>query len=142
MSERSVRVDELLREEISRILTRDVDDPRIGFLTVTRVEVTPDLRNGTVWASVIGQPAERRRALRALQGAMPFVRGRLGSLRLRRIPELRVRADETATRGTRVLELLRDLETGTEPSPTPPPETLPTPASIHGRSQPSRRSRR
>ncbi|TAM63565.1 MAG: 30S ribosome-binding factor RbfA, partial [Chloroflexota bacterium] len=94
MSERTVRVEELLREEISRILARDVDDPRIGFLTITRVEVTPDLRHGTLWASVIGQPAERRTALRALQGAMPFVRGRLGVLRLKRIPELLVREDD------------------------------------------------
>ncbi|MGH2466604.1 MAG: 30S ribosome-binding factor RbfA [Candidatus Limnocylindrales bacterium] len=143
MSERSVRVEELLREEISRILARDVDDPRIGFLTITRIEVTPDLRHGTLWASIIGQPAERRTTLRALQGAMPFVRGRLGVLRLKRIPELVVRADDSAERGTRVLELLHDLETGTEPPDRPAAETLPTPLALRGRPEPPvRRLRR
>ena len=131
MSERTARLDELLRQEVSRVLLRDVDDPRIGFLTVTRVEVSPDLRHATLWASVIGQPAERRAALRALRGAMPFVRGRLGSLRLKRIPEFLVREDDSAVRGTRVLELLADLEAGSPPagSPagSPAGETLPTP---------------
>lgn len=138
-SERSLRLDELLRQEISAILTRDVDDPRIGFLTVTRVEVTPDLRHATLWASVIGQPSERRQALRALEGAMPFVRGRLGRLRLRRIPQFTVRADESAVEGTRVLELLHDLEVGAVPAAPPPAETLPTPLALHGRPEPPRR---
>lgn len=142
MSERTARLDELLREEISRVLARDVDDPRIGFVTITRVDVTADLRHATLWVSVIGQPAERRIALRALQGAMPFVRGRLGSLRLKRIPEFQVRADDSAERGTRVLELLHDLEQGAEPERPPASETLPTPLALRGRPEPSPRRAR
>ena len=127
MTERTARLDELLREEISRVLARDVHDPRIGFVTVTHVDVAPDLGHATVWISFIGQPHERKEALRALQRAMPYVRRQLGILRLRRIPELHVKPDETADRGTRVLTILRDLEEGEEPPPPEPTETLPTP---------------
>ncbi len=126
MSERTARLDELLREEISEVLRRDVDDPRVGFVTVTDVEVAPDLRHANVWVSVIGTPAERRQTLRALARAMHFVRGRLGHLRLKRIPELHVREDRTSERGTRVLRILDDLERGGA-GDVEPSEKLPTP---------------
>jgi ribosome-binding factor A len=127
MSQRIQRVDELLREEISRIVAREIEDPRVGFVTITRVEASADLRHATVWASVIGSPEERRATSRALGRAMPFVRHRLGELRLRRIPELHLRLDDSVERGTRVLSILHDLETGHEPGPAPGSETLPTP---------------
>jgi ribosome-binding factor A len=126
---RTDRIDELLREEIGGILARDVRDPRIGFVTITDVETAPDLSIARVWVSVIGQPAEREQTIRALQRAMPFVRHELGSkIRLRRIPELQIRADDTSQRGTRVLELLAELEAGGNPvHAAPPAESLPTP---------------
>src|SRR5687767_13098286 len=127
MSQRTQRLDELLREEISAIVARDVHDPRVGFVTVTSVDVTPDLRHATVWVSVIGQPDERTETVRALGRAMPFVRRELRVLRLKRIPELHLRLDDTAERGTRVLSILQALEEG-EPVEAPAPaETLPTP---------------
>jgi ribosome-binding factor A len=130
MSQRTERVDELLRQEISEILRRDVDDPRIGFATITDVETSPDLRSARVWVSVIGQPAEREETLAALRRAMPFVRRSLGRLRLRRIPELHVRMDDSAERGTRVLRLLEELESGAVPDGLPEvAESLPTPDS-------------
>jgi ribosome-binding factor A len=129
MSQRTQRVDELLRQEIGVIVTREVADPRIGFATITRVETTPDLRHARVWVSVIGQPAERDATIAALGRAMPFVRHELGrTLRIKRIPELHVRLDDTAERGTRVLHLLSELEAGGAPeSDLPLGETLPTP---------------
>jgi ribosome-binding factor A len=127
MSERTARVDELLREEISRIVAREIGDPRVGFVTITKVEVTPDLGHAVVWASVIGQPDERTATIRALGRAMPFIRHRLGVLRLRRIPELHVRLDDTAERGTRLLTIMQELEAGHEPEVGPGTETLPTP---------------
>ncbi len=127
MSERTARLDELLREEISEVLRREVDDPRIGFVTVTDVEVAADLRHANVWVSVIGVPEERQQTLRALSRAMPFVRQRLGRLRLKRIPALHVREDQTAVRGTRVLRILDELERGGEGELGAPTETLPTP---------------
>ncbi len=127
MSQRTARVDELLREEISAIVSREVADPRIGFVTITEVEVTPDLSHATVWVSVIGPEEDRRTSLRALGRAMPFVRGRLGKLRLRRIPELHLREDDSAQRGTRLLRIIDDLERGAAPRDVPVEETLPLP---------------
>jgi len=129
MSQRTERVDELLRQEIGSIVTRDVADPRIGFTTITSVETTRDLRHAKVWVSVIGQPAERDAAVAALRHAMPFIRHELGKrLRIKRIPDLHVHLDETAERGTRILQLLADIEAGTIPPPDQPvSESLPTP---------------
>ena len=130
MSERTARLDELLREEISSVITREVDDPRIGFLTITDVEVSPDLAHASVWVSVIGSTEERKQTLRALAHAMPFVRQRLGKLRLKRIPNLHVKEDETAARGTRILRILDELEQGHEGAVPELPETLPTPTGV------------
>jgi len=113
MTQRTDRVDELLRQEIGQLLARDVADPRIGFATITDVETTPDLRHAKVWVSVIGTEAERKAAVGALAHAMPFIRHELGGrLRIKRIPELHVRLDDTSERGTRVLRLLDELESG------------------------------
>ena len=129
VSQRTARVDELLRQEIGEILGRGIADPRIGFATVTDVETTPDLRHAKVWVSVIGQPAERDAALAALRGAMTYVRHELGGrLRLKRIPDLHVHLDDSAERGTRVLQLLSDLEAGVAPEDgARSGESLPTP---------------
>jgi ribosome-binding factor A len=129
MTQRTRRVDELLRQEIGQILAREIADPRIGFATVTDVETTPDLRHARLWVSVIGQPAEREATISALTRAMPFVRRALGGrLRIKRIPEFQVRLDDSAERGTRVLQLLHELEGGADPTAVEAPgESLPTP---------------
>ena len=129
MSQRTERVDDLLRQEIGSIIARDVADPRIGFATITSVETARDLRHAKVWVSVIGQPAERDATVAALRRAMPFVRHELGTrLRIKRIPDLHVHLDDTAERGTRVLQLLSELEAGVTPdSEAPVGESLPTP---------------
>lgn len=129
MSERTKQLDELFRQEIAEIVTREVADPRIGFATITDVETSPDLRHAQVWVSVIGQPRERDITIEALGRAMPFVRRELGHrLRLKRIPELHVHLDDTAERGTRVLRLLHEIEEGATVEPDLPiGESLPTP---------------
>jgi len=129
VSQRTERVDELLRQEIGSIVSRDVADPRVGFVTITEVETTTDLRHAKVWVSVIGQPAERDAAVEALRHAMPFIRHELGQrLRIKRIPDLHVQLDDTAERGTRILQLLADIETGSIPAAdVPVAESLPTP---------------
>src|SRR5512142_3169454 len=100
MSQRTDRVDELLRQEIGQTLEREVADPAIGFVTVTDVETSPDLQHARVWVSVIGDEARRKEALGALRRAMPYVRHSLaGKVRMRRIPELDVRLDDSAQRG-------------------------------------------
>lgn len=128
MSQRTDRVDELLRQEIGAILARDVQDPRIGFATITDVETTPDLRHARVWVSVIGSEPERAETLAALERAMGYVRHELGRrLRIRRIPDLHVRLDDSSERGTRLLRLISELGEGNVPDDLPEGETLPTP---------------
>jgi ribosome-binding factor A len=127
---RTDRIDAQLREEIGEILARHVADPRIGFVTVTSVQTAPDLSHARVWVSVLGTPEERAATLKALRGAMRFVRHELGRrLALRRIPVLHVRLDDAAERGTRMMRLIDELETGADapgegvldPLPTPGP---------------------
>jgi len=133
MSQRTDRVDELLRQEIGRILAKDVQDPHIGFATVTDVETTPDLRHARVWVSVIGGAPERAETLAALERAMGFVRHELGvRLRIKRIPALHVSLDDSAARGTRVLRIIEELGRGHDSAgealaDAPRAETLPTP---------------
>ena len=128
MTPRTDRIDELFRQEIGKILAREVADPRIGFATVTGVATTADLRHARVWVSVIGQKDQREETVRVLEHAMPFVRHELGArLRLKRIPEFHVRLDDSAERGTRVLHLLSELESGDLAEGPPEGESLPTP---------------
>jgi ribosome-binding factor A len=129
MTARTDRIDELFRQEIGAILTKEVDDPRIGFATITGVETQPDLRHAKVRVSVIGPTEQRHAAIVAMGRAMPFVRHELGKrLRMKRIPEFHLELDETLERGTRVLHLLDELEAGHLPSDEAPnDETLPTP---------------
>jgi len=135
MSQRTERIDELLRQEIGEIVSREIADPRVGFATITEVETTPDLRHAKVWVSVIGQPAERDATIAALRRAVPFVRHELGGrLRLKRIPELHIQLDDTAERGTRILQLLTELESGAVPDEEKAgSESLPTPVPRVGR---------
>jgi ribosome-binding factor A len=129
MSQRTDRVDELLRQEIGTLLAKELADPRIGFATITDVETSPDLRHAKVWVSVIGGRTDRTETVRALQASMGFVRHELGKrLRIKRIPALHIHLDDSAERGTRVLHLLQELESGVEPGEiTPFNESLPTP---------------
>jgi ribosome-binding factor A len=129
MSQRTDRLDELLRQEIGAMLEREIADPRMGFATVTKVETDPDLRHARVWVSIIGGTAERGDTLVALDHAMVFIRRALGTrLRLKRIPDLHVRLDDSIERGTRVLQLLDSIETGRQPGDAPAGESLPTPS--------------
>ncbi len=144
MSERTARLDELLREEISAIIGREIADPRIGFVTVTRCRrgARPGPRHGL---GVRHRDARTRRAsVRALGRAMPFVRDRLGALRLKRIPELHVREDDTAARGTRLLHILDELEHGGQADDVAaePPRDLPVPVPVRGIPEPRPRRRR
>ena len=129
MSQRTDRVDELLRQEIGSIIAREIADPRVGFATITKVETDRELRHAKVWVSVIGQPKERTETIAALTHAMPFVRHQLGDrLRIKRIPMLHIELDDTAERGTRILQLIDELSAGHIPESDPVTgESLPTP---------------
>jgi ribosome-binding factor A len=129
MTQRTDRIDELLHQEIGRALQTEVTDPRIGFVTVTKVETAADLSRARVWVSIIGTEEQRKETLRALRGAMPFIRRGLNDkIRIRRIPELDVRLDDSIERGSRVLQIINELEAGRLPEDEGGlKETLPTP---------------
>jgi ribosome-binding factor A len=134
MTARTDRIDELFRQEIGSILSRDVEDRRIGFATIIAVETAPDLRHAKVRISVIGSPEERRTTIAAIGRAMPFVRHELGKrLRLKRIPEFHLELDETLERGTRILHLLDEIDAGRTPEGRPDDgESLPKPSPLTG----------
>ena len=105
------RVGEEIRHELSELLTRGaVHDPGIGFITLTRVKVSPDLQLARVFYTSMGDEAARRETANALARATPFFRRHLGGrLRLRRVPELEFRFDESIANQDRIEQILRDL---------------------------------
>ena len=106
---RSARNGDQMKEEIADILMRKIKDPRIGFATVTDVVVADDLRNATVYVSVYG--TDRKDTLTGLVSACAFIRAELGKrMRLRSIPELLFRYDDSAERGAHIMELLQEIE--------------------------------
>ena len=112
---RTQRVRQLLKEEISRLLQRDVKDARIGMVTVTDVEVTRDLRYAKIYVIVSGDDDRRSDALKGLSSAAGFLRSRLGrELRIRRVPELRFSIDRTHEHAARISELLAEVKTSEE----------------------------
>ena len=109
-SSRPARVGDQIRVEISELLAREVSDPGIGFITVTRVNVTPDLQQARVFYTSLGDEKARRESQRALSRATPFLRRQLGRrLRLRRIPELQFFFDESVERQDRIERILQDI---------------------------------
>ncbi len=116
------RIGEQLRGELGDLLAREVKDPGIGFTTLTRVRVSPDLSLARVYYTTLGSEAERRETVKALRRAGPFLRRQLGRrLRLRRLPELVFSYDEALERQECVERILLDLqiETGDDTEPTP-----------------------
>jgi ribosome-binding factor A len=110
-SQRPSRVGEQIREDLTELLARQVHDPGIGFLTITRVQVTADLQSARVYYTTLGDAQARKQTSRALGRATPFLRRQLGSrLRLRRIPELQFFYDENIERLDRVERILHDLQ--------------------------------
>jgi ribosome-binding factor A len=105
------RVADQIRQELSELLTRgDVHDPGIGFITLTRVQVSPDLQMARVFYTTLGDAKARQETARALERATPFFRRQVGSrMRLRRVPEFEFRFDESVAHQDRIEQILRDL---------------------------------
>jgi ribosome-binding factor A len=123
-SHRPDRIGEELRMEISELLVRAVHDPGIGFVTLTHVEVTPDLQHARVYYTTLGQMAARLETERALARAAPFLRRQIGRrLRLRRVPELHFTFDQNIEAQDRVERLLRELHEHEQPAPAEAPDT-------------------
>jgi ribosome-binding factor A len=109
MTRRTERVNELLRQEISQVVREELRDPRIGGLvSITRVDVSPDLRRAHAWVSVLGSADERASTMRALQSARPFVRKQLARrLSLRVTPDVEFLDDVSLEKGQELTEMMR-----------------------------------
>jgi ribosome-binding factor A len=116
-STRQRRVQELLVHEISDIVRREVKDPRVGFVTITDAEVTPDLRHARVFFSVLGETAEREETTRALNRAAGFVRSEFARrAQMRFVPEIQFEFDTSIERGARISQLLEQVRQDEERS--------------------------
>jgi ribosome-binding factor A len=104
------RVADLIRSELATLLVRDVHDPGIGFVTITRVQLSPDLQQARVRYTSLGDDKARAATAKALERATPFLRRQIGSrLRLKRVPELRFDYDESVAGQDRIERLLSDI---------------------------------
>ena len=112
-AERMRRVDEAMREVLSDVLTHEVKDPRVGFVTVTDVKTSPDLRHARVYVSVLGDAEVVEASLEGLRSANGFLQGRVGGeLRLKNTPTLQFIHDDTAERAQRLERILKSRGDG------------------------------
>jgi ribosome-binding factor A len=116
---RAERLAEIIRGEASNIIQRELKDPRIGFISITEVVVSPDLRHARIYVSVLGDGAAKQRTMEGLGRARGHIRSQLGHrLALRHVPDILFRLDESIERGTRVVSLMRAVsEEGSRGSP-------------------------
>jgi ribosome-binding factor A len=111
-SDRMRRVDEAVREVLSAAIAEGLKDPRIGFVTITAVKTSPDLRTARVYVSVLGEPASQVGSVDGLQSAAGHLQRRLGDeLAMKRTPTLRFQLDDTSERAVRLTRLI-DEQTG------------------------------
>ncbi len=107
-NQRMRRVDEAVREVLSDAITKELKDPRVGFVTVTAVDTAPDLRQANVFVSVLGDASARKKSMAGLQAASGYLQGRIShELNLKHTPTLDFAYDETIERGARIEELLK-----------------------------------
>jgi ribosome-binding factor A len=110
------RIEEQLRIELSEILEREVQDPRVRLVTVTHVKISPDLSHARVYVSALGGPEARKKILQGLRSAASYARRSLGKRlhHLRRIPELTFDYDDTLEKETRIEKLLDQIKSEPE----------------------------
>lgn len=108
MTQRQEQVGKLFKIEISDIILREMRDPRLGFVTITDVKVSPDLKYARVFLSIMGDKQQQETGLAALKHASRFVRGELGKrINMRVTPEIEFKIDESIEQGARIFELLQ-----------------------------------
>jgi ribosome-binding factor A len=105
------RINEVLREVVGAAISNDLSDPRIGFVTVTSVETSSDLRTAKVFVSVLGSEEEREETLEGLRSSHGVLQSRIAAeTRMKRTPTLTFRYDDTIEKGARISELLEGEE--------------------------------
>ena len=117
------RVNQLIREEISHLIQRELKDPRLGFVTVTEVDVAKDLRTAKVYVSVLGSETQWQSSLQALESARGFIRNWLvPRLRLRSVPHLTFHPDRSMAHAAHIQTVLEGLKSEERPPAEPEPE--------------------
>jgi ribosome-binding factor A len=107
---RSEKVADLIQKEVSQMLVRSIKDPRIGFVTITRVTVSEDCRFAKIYFSVAGSPEERERSMKGLESAKGYVRKELGRrIRLRYTPEIMFQFDPSIEYAIHMEELIQGI---------------------------------
>lgn len=110
MSYRTQRIAEEMKREIASIIKENIKDPRVGFVTVTAVEVTPDSRYAKIFVSVYGDDDEVKRALEGLEKASGYIRKEIAKrIKLRYTPEISFHFDESIRYGAKIAELLAEM---------------------------------
>ena len=113
---RQDRVSETIRKEVSIILHDELKDPRLGFITITRVELTQDLRYAKVFFSVLGKEEDYKKTKEALDSALGFIRKLVAQrINLRLAPEIIFRADKSSEYSVRIQEVLEEIKEINEP---------------------------
>ena len=126
------RVADQIRAELATLLAREVHDPGIGFVTITRVQVSPDLQQARVFYTSLGDEKARRDSARALERAAAFLKRQVGSrLRLKRTPDLKFMVDEAIAGQDRIEQILHELRA--ESRPELPSAAAPRPEDDDGR---------
>src|SRR5258708_36021251 len=119
------KVAEQIRIELTQLLARDVHDPGIGFITLTKVTVTPDLQLARVYYTLLGDEAAQRETAKALKRALPFLRRQIAQrVRLRRVPELELFYDKSVAQHDRIEQILQELKAEAEARPPVPPDDV------------------
>jgi len=117
------RVAEAIRVELSHLLAKDVHDPGIGFITLTKVSVTPDLQLARVYYTTLGDEQAQKETGKALHRASPFLRRQIAQrVRLRRVPEIEFFYDKSVAQHDRVERILQDLKAEADARPPSPSE--------------------
>jgi len=110
-SQRPGRVQEAIRQEVSKILHDEIRDPRLGFLTITGVELTNDLRFARIYFSVLGDDKVKKLALKGLNSARGYIKGLLGDrIKLRYMPDIEFKVDETLARTQHIYDLFEQIK--------------------------------
>jgi len=112
---RANRVAEEIKKVVGDIITRKLKDPRVGFVTITDVEVTGDLQQATIYLTVLGSDKKEQETLAGLEKAKGFIRSEIGkNIRLRKTPEIMFEIDTTIETGNRIERLIHDLHQSEE----------------------------
>lgn len=112
---RSERVAEEIRKEVATMLFGEIHDPRIGFVTITKVQVSKDLRHAKVYFSILGSDEEKEKTMEGLQSSSGYMRREIGKrLKLRYFPELTFKFDDSLEYASRIEKIIKEIKSGSE----------------------------